>query len=197
MKPSILLTGAAQGGIVNNIHIAAQLAAAVLESRLSHGGVLTASELRVDDAGDRWLVVPKEAQAQSVFRDEKHQGMEIYKQDAKFSFFNNQEDDSDIIFLAALAQRFAAIIITNLRGEAELIRQLPLLIKDEGKTWLLTGSGSADNRFGGPGACHFEIQKHDARVVDMRFDWVLKTSPETRDHLKAVLKRPTNTPRAK
>ena len=167
---SVLLTGALRGGLVNSTHIASQLAAVILQSRFGCSDVSAGSNLTVEDANDRWLIV---VNTTSGSFPKEYKNIEICKLDAKFVFLNAQTLKSDIIDSAGLAKIFASIIIENLRGEAELMRQLPFGVENQGQTWLLTGSSQPKQGLGGPGPCHFEIRKQDACIVEMWFDWVM------------------------
>lgn len=70
------------------------------------------------------------------------------------------------------AQELARMIIKDEYGEAELDRNEPLSIHDEGKTWLVSGSmptapDSSDPRqpsWGGP--IQVRISKFDGQIID-------------------------------
>jgi hypothetical protein len=51
---------------------------------------------------------------------------------------------------------------------------MPLTVSDEGSTWLIQGSFNRDHANEGPGPFKLEVQKRDAKVLDMGFEWILK-----------------------
>jgi hypothetical protein len=183
MKPSILLLEATQGGVVNNAGVAARLAQVILESLAEPNGLLTNRPLQVENCNDRWSVKRGRSPVDPGRTDAYY--MEIFKRDA--TIFLSSSDNSNQILLTcpSTVQKFAAIIIENARGKAELNRQLPLLIEDKVETWFVNGSGNVDRAVEGPGPCRLEIEKRDARVVDMWFEWILKTPPEAKALLRS------------
>jgi hypothetical protein len=62
------------------------------------------------------------------------------------------------------ARVFAALILKRLHGEAELAKQQPLCVTDQGADWLVTGSHQEPGKLRGTGAWFIRVRKSDCRV---------------------------------
>lgn len=82
-----------------------------------------------------------------------------------------------MIDASGTARSFALIMLRSIdQGGAN--DQLPLTVSDQGDCWLIRGSLNRDNASEGPGRFRLELQKCDAKVLDMGFEYVLKARPE-------------------
>ena len=64
----------------------------------------------------------------------------------------------------AMARAFAALILQRLHGEAELAKQQPLQVTDQGTDWVVMGSHQEPGRLPGTGAWFIRVRKSDCRV---------------------------------
>ena len=83
-----------------------------------------------------------------------------------------------------IVEKFAAILAEDAGDADELRQQLPFAVTDHGDTWLVRGSRNQNRMVEGPGRFHLEVQKRDARVLDMCFEGVLHTPPEVKEALR-------------
>jgi hypothetical protein len=113
--------------------------------------------------------------------------IEIRKRDAAIRVLSDQGTQY-LLDDPAVAEKFGSAVLANAAGESELRRQLPLMVEDKEEIWRVRGSGNADREIEGPGPFLMEVQKRDARVLDMWFEWILDTPPEVDDLLRAPRK---------
>ncbi len=182
VSASILLLGAAQGGVINNRSVAARMAELLFGSLLGSTELPANMALQIVDAGDRWSV--RESIAGPAPQMSKVRDFQIVKIDAAIVPAEGPFA-GDLLGDAAVAEKFAAAILENAAGTAELRRQAPLTVEDRGETWRIRGSANADRASEGPGPFELEVQKRDARVLDMKFEWVLETPPDVLEMLRA------------
>lgn len=181
-RPSVLLRGF-DGGIVNNSGIALRLAQIILESLIGPQRLTWCSPLQAEDREDRWEIASSNP---SASRDCK---IEIRKLDAAVVSLG-VPNPPEALATAAAIEKFSAALAENEWGQNELRRQLPLAVSDKGDTWLVQGSGNAARDVEGPGPLHLEVQKRDARVLDIWFEWVLPTPPEVKELLRQNARKP-------
>lgn len=62
------------------------------------------------------------------------------------------------------AQAFASLILQRLHGEAELRKQNPLRVMDQGTDWVVMGSYQEPDKLVGTGAWFIRVRKSDCRV---------------------------------
>jgi hypothetical protein len=186
----ILLLGAAQGGVVNNRNIAVRLAELLFGSFLGSSELQGNIAFQIVDAGDWWSV------RGSLAGPARHMStlceFRIVKSDATV-IDEHGGAPRDLLGDAAIAEKFAAALLENAAGAAELQRQRPLVVEDRGETWRIRGGANADRAVEGPGPFALEVQKRDARVLDIKFEWVLETPPDLREMLRggeAARRRP-------
>jgi len=86
-----------------------------------------------------------------------------------------------------LAKTFAMLVLRSASQEG-VNEQLPLSVSDQGDTWLVQGSLNRDRAAEGPGPFKLEVQKRDAKVVDIGFEWVLKVPPEVQAAIGRALR---------
>jgi hypothetical protein len=65
---------------------------------------------------------------------------------------------------AGMAREFAALLLKGLHGEAELAKQEPLRVLDEGTDWVVMGSYQEPDRLPDTGAWMVRVRKSDCRV---------------------------------
>ena len=63
-----------------------------------------------------------------------------------------------------IARAFAAMILKRLYGEAELAKQQPLRVADQGESWIVEGSFQEPGRLRGTGRWFVRMRKSDCRV---------------------------------
>ena len=168
-----MLLGAANGGVVNNAKVASQIAQLILEPLIGATELLANMPLGVEDCGDRWLVRGNLRRADS---DQPRAGpVEVRKHDSAILM---PRTAGNLLGNAVIAETFAATVLANTAGAGELRRQSPLIAEDNGDNWRVRGSANAKRSAEGPGPFELLVQKRDARVLDMWFEWVLSPSPE-------------------
>jgi len=181
-----MLLGAASGGVVNNAKVASQIAQLLLEPLIGATEALVNMPLRVEDRGDRWWITGNRSAAGS---DERGAGpIEVRKHD---SAILAPGATGNLLGDAASAEKFAATILANAAGVEELRRQSPLIAEDHGDSWRVRGSANAKRVAEGPGPFELLVQKRDARVLDMWFEWVLNTPPDVQSMLRARASKPS------
>jgi hypothetical protein len=62
------------------------------------------------------------------------------------------------------ARAFAALILKRLHGDAELEKQQPLRVVDQGTDWVVMGSHQEPEKLPGTGAWFVRVRKSDCRV---------------------------------
>lgn len=62
------------------------------------------------------------------------------------------------------ARAFAALILNRLHGDAELAKQNPLRVMDQGTDWVVMGSYQEPGKLVGTGAWFIRVRKSDCRV---------------------------------
>jgi hypothetical protein len=63
-----------------------------------------------------------------------------------------------------MVRTFAALILKRLCGEAELAKQQPLRVTDQGAAWVVIGSYQEPNMLPDTGAWFIRVRKSDCRV---------------------------------
>lgn len=161
------------GGIVNNAGIALHIAHLILEPLLGPTEWSKNLPLYVADRGDKWLIQGNREQgsASSGCCD-----IEIRKRDAALRVLSDQGTQY-LLHDPAVAEKFGSAVLANAAGESELRRQLPLMVEDKEEFWRVRGSGNAARAIEGPGPFLLEVQKRDARVLDLWFEWILIHRP--------------------
>jgi NTF2 fold immunity protein len=89
-----------------------------------------------------------------------------------------------------IARRFAMLILGRLYGEAELAKQQPLRVTDQGTDWVITGSHQEPGKLPGTGAWFIQVRKSDCRVEKFGHYAPLEISDEVKSIL-ASAKRAT------
>jgi hypothetical protein len=79
---------------------------------------------------------------------------------------------------AATAHDIATAILKGHHGGAELAKQQPLKVADEGESWLVRGSHQEPGEAAGVGAWFIRIMKDDARIVRVHHQGPRLDSPE-------------------
>jgi hypothetical protein len=64
----------------------------------------------------------------------------------------------------AVARAFAALLLKRLHGDAELEKQQPFRVIDQGTAWVVMGSYQEPERLPGTGAWFVRVRKSDCRV---------------------------------
>jgi hypothetical protein len=155
----VMLLHGFDGGIVQEADAALQLA------RLIFPTIVEGLPPAIDDRGDQWLI-------SSINHD--HHGtncLTIRKLDAAVLAVEG-EHSLHALPTAKTVEKFTTILVKSNYGDGELERQLPFTIVDKGKAWEVLGYGDANRSGDGSGRFHLEVQKHDAQVLDMSFQWV-------------------------
>ena len=179
-RPSVVLHGF-QGGIVYTAEIAVRLAEVVVGcvpvGEKSSGSL----HLKAQDNGTTWLIAEAGKGARSC-------RIEIAKSDATVHWLEGGEPSAALPTEEA-ASRFAAVLADGASPIAKMYPQSPFLVTDCGETWIVRGSGNADRAVEGPGPFHLEVQKRDARILDMYFQAVIHSPPEVNELLRAAAAR--------
>jgi hypothetical protein len=79
-----------------------------------------------------------------------------------------------------IARTFAALILKRLYGEAELAKQQPLRVTDDGTDWVIVGSHQEPGRLPGTGAWFIRVRKSDCRVEKFGHNEPLEIPEEVR-----------------
>ena len=82
-----------------------------------------------------------------------------------------------------MARAFAALILKRLHGEAELAKQQPLRVTDEGTNWLVTGSYQEPGKLPGYGAWFIRMRKSDCRVETFAHSGPLDIPEEAKPYI--------------
>jgi hypothetical protein len=167
---NMMFLAALNGGIVFNADIARRLAQLILEHFVGLGKLAANLPLRVEDGGDSWRITGSqpESSKNGVCR------IEIRKCDAAVLALG-VDQVHNVLEDSTLAEKFAEVMLESVDNEKDSNQQLPLNITGNGETWLARGRRNSDRAVEGPGPFELEFQKRDARVLDMGFEWVLKT----------------------
>lgn len=64
----------------------------------------------------------------------------------------------------AIAREFATLLLRRLQGDAELAKQQPLRVTDQGADWVVMGSHQEPGMRPGTGAWFVRFRKSDCRV---------------------------------
>jgi hypothetical protein len=78
---------------------------------------------------------------------------------------------------------FASLILNRLYGEAELAKQQPLRVTDQGSDWLVTGSHQEPGRLPGTGAWFIRVRKSDCRVEKFGYSEPLEIPDEVKSFI--------------
>lgn len=176
-----------RGGVVNNANIAACLARLIPEPLIGAAELAANLPLCVEDRGDSWAIQgSRAAPGASAVRA---CDLDIGKRDSAV-LVSGVRPARDLLGDPAIAGKFAAAVLENANGAEELRRQSPLVVSDRGESWQVRGSRGADRAVEGPGPFHLEVQKCDARVLNMWTEWVLHTPPDVLALLRASAKKP-------
>lgn len=81
-----------------------------------------------------------------------------------------------IVNASDLAVHLAKVYISNLYGEDELTRQLPLSARDEGDIWVIEGSFNSGAQNEGTGPVRITLGKADGRLIDAVLPYLMHTS---------------------
>jgi hypothetical protein len=90
------------------------------------------------------------------------------------------------------ARAFAELILKRLHGEAELGKQRPLRIADEGADWVVTGSHQEQDRLPGTGAWFIRVRKSDCRVEKFGHYEPLEIPEEVKSFIADAKRRKEN-----
>lgn len=74
---------------------------------------------------------------------------------------------------AKTAIAITEILIKGNYGEIALSEQMPLIARDDGSIWVIEGSLNKDRSAEGPGTVIVKINKSDAKVISLLFDYVI------------------------
>ena len=172
------------GGVVNNADIALRIAHLVLEPLIGPTEFSRNLPLRVADHGDKWLIQGNREQSSGSLES---CDIEIRKRDAAVRVLSDQGTQY-LLHDPAAVEKFGSAVLANAAGESELRRQLPLMVEDKEEIWRVRGSGNADRAIEGPGPFLMEVQKRDAQVLDLWFEWILDTPPGVDELLRVTRK---------
>ena len=167
-QPSVVLHGF-HGGIVNNAKVAQRLATVILNAVEGPGRGAACRPLAAKDHGDRWLITCTDSDASNI------RSVDIRKSNAAVRFLGIK-GPPQVLPNEDAAEKFAAILAENAGDADEVSQQSPFVVTDRGDAWFVRGSRNADRTFEGP--FRLEVQKRDARVLDMCFEGVLHVPPE-------------------
>jgi len=156
------------GGLVREPSVALELA------RLICPSVVKGLPPAIDDRGDTWRI--------SSINRSGHDWLIIRKVDAAV----DAKPSIHALPAPKTVEKFAEILIESSYGYNELKQQIPLTIVDKESSWEVLGHGDTGRSDGGSGRFHLEVQKHDARVLDMSFQWSLPIPAE----VKILLRKP-------
>lgn len=92
-----------------------------------------------------------------------------------------------IVATPEIARRLGELFLEATQTVAELERQRPLTVEDQGDTWLVRGSRNLALEEG-PGPFHMTVKKRDGQVLDIGIPNVMKLTPEEEEALKATLR---------
>jgi len=184
---SILLLEAAHGSLVNTAEFAARIAESVLDREIGTVKAPGNRVANVEDRGHCWSVRVERGKPQSAANTEIE--VEIQKRDAAVSG-SGIGHPRPAIGTRELAEKIATLILRQKYGEDELQRQQPLRVEDKGDVWGVRGSFNIDRVLEGPGPFIIELQKRDARVLNILFEGVIKVLPDVQD----LLRNTTNPP---
>lgn len=67
--------------------------------------------------------------------------------------------------------------------------ELPWRVEDKGETWLVRGSRNKDG-VEGIGPFRLQVRKRDARVLDIRFEYFMRTPPKVQALPREIAKKP-------
>jgi hypothetical protein len=167
---------AMNGGVAAKADTAQKLAEFFSGTFAKHG---KSYSIQLIDKGDRWQVQnhdPAAWEDNIIYFD-------IRKVDASLSPLPDVAPNWTAIDTADAARKFAMLILKSVDPDGAN-DQLPLTAHDQGNTWLIQGSLNCNRAAEGPGPFKLEVQKRDAKVVDIGFEWVLKVPPEVRAALR-------------
>jgi len=85
-----------------------------------------------------------------------------------------------------IAREFAAMILKRLYGEAELTKQQPLRVTDEGKNWFVMGSYQEPGRLPDYGAWYIRFRKSDCRIETFAHYGPLEVPDEVKPYVIAA-----------
>lgn len=179
-RPSVVLQGFI-GGVVNTADAASRLAQVILGRLVGQRRLERCLPLQVQDRGDRWSLSGSGGDPPSECR------IEINKLDAAVLSLG-VPTPPEILSDAATAQKFAAILAETAGDGAGSEQHARCAVTDRGNTWLVRCGGHITPAIEGPGPFLMEVQKRDARVLDLWFEWVLDTPPDVDDLLRAPRK---------
>lgn len=152
------------GGIVCKADVALQLAMIIFPE------IAEGPPPAIGDRGDQWLIRINRSEDDANY-------VSIRKLDAAIL-----ADDgwrlTHALPNSKIAEKFTTILIESNYGDDELARQIPFTIINEGSTWRVSGRGDPNRADGGNGRFHLDVQKHDAQVLNMSFQWGLPVPKE-------------------
>lgn len=180
-RPSVVLQGF-HGGIVGSADIALRLAQILLQNLVGKARLASCLPLQAHDRGDRWSITGADGEEADACR------IDIRKRDAAIAALGI-ERCPEVLGDPATVEKFAAVLAESAGGPAEPNRQMPFSVANHGATWLVRGSANADRMVEGPGPFRLEVQKRDARVLDMVFEGIIHTPPEVKELLRGNKRR--------
>jgi hypothetical protein len=161
---TVMLLHGFDGGIVNKSDVAFQLAEIIRPT------IVEGSPPAIDDRGDQWRI--------SNVNRSHH--LTIRKLDAAVLAVDG-EHSPHALPTPKTAEKYTAILVEGNYGDGELERQLPFTILDKGGVWEVIGHGDPNRSGGGSGRFHLEVQKQNAQVLDMSFQWAISMPPEVKN----------------
>lgn len=79
----------------------------------------------------------------------------------------NAHGRGGIVSTPTAARQIAEVLIETHYGHAELLRQKPLSVKDEGDRWRVVGTANTNLRDEGTGPAVVVIWKEDGRILEI------------------------------
>ena len=177
-RPSVVLQGFI-GGVVNTADAASRLAQVILGRLIDQRRLARCLPLQVQDRGDRWFLSGSGEDRPPECR------IEIDKLDARVLSLG-VPTPPEILRDAATAREFAAILAETGGDGASSEQHSRCAVTDRGDTWLVRCRGHIPPATEGSGPFRLEIQKRDARVLDIWFEWNLYTPPEVDELLRTT-----------
>ncbi len=86
---------------------------------------------------------------------------------------------------AEIARAFAGLILRRLYGAAELAKQQPLRVTDQGEAWVVMGSYQEPGMAADTGAWRMRVRKSDCRVEELGHYEPRELSDEVKSALRA------------
>jgi|SRR6185437_6067351 len=177
-RPSVVLQGFI-GGVVNTADAASRLAQVMLGRLVGQRRLARCLPLQVQDRGDRWSLSGSGGDRPSECR------IEIDKLDATVLSLG-VPTPPEILSDAATAQKFAAILAETAGDGAGSEQHWRCAVTDRGNTWLVRCRSNITPAIEGQGPFRLEVQKRDAQVLDIWFEWHVDAPPEVDELLRTT-----------